>query len=353
LHKHAKDYCNHISHLEDLIKALKIFFVYLIFFFCVGCGPQEVKLIKETRFLMGTLFDITVLHTDVDKARKGIDKAFDEIQRIEGFTSKYILKSEIARINQNAGKSTFTASSELYSLLRKSIQYSEFTEGAFDVTIGTVQNLWNFENEKGTAPSPQTLLPLLPLVNYKNILLEKNFVKLKHKGMKLDLGAVAKGYAIDKGIEILKKYDINNAILNGGGDLKSIGEKSSGVPWKIGIRHPRKPASIIASLNGKNNAMATSGDYQKYFIQNGIRYHHILNPATGMQAQGLQSVTIIAKEAVLADAMATAVFVMGAERGMKFIEEQNRLEGVLITAEGKNLISSGIDNGEIDIHDDN
>ncbi len=336
-----------------MIRNLKTFLIYLIFFFSVGCDSQNVKLIKETRFLMGTLFDITVSHPDVEQARTAIDKAFDEIQRIERLTSNFSSKSEITKINQNAGKQAYPVSSELYTLLQKSIRYSRLANGTFDVTIGAIRDLWKFENEIGTVPEPETIIRLLPLVDFRNISLEENEqVRLKIKGMKLDLGAVAKGYAVDRGIDVLKKYNIYNAILNGGGDLKSIGEKSPGVPWKIGVRHPRKPSDIIASLDGKNNAIATSGDYQKYFVKDGIRYHHILDPATGMQAQGLRSVTIIAKEAMFADAMATAVFVMGAEQGMKFIESQSQLEGVIITEDGKKIVSSDL-KGEIEFHDHN
>ena len=302
---------------------------------------------------MGTLFDITVSHPDVEEARKATDKAFDEIQRIEWLTSNFSSKSEITKINQNAGKLAYPVSKELYILLQKSIQYSQLANGTFDITIGAIQDLWKFENEIGTVPATETIIRLLPLVDFRNILLEENHhARLKIEGMKLDLGAVAKGYAVDRGIDVLKKYNIDNAILNGGGDLKSIGEKSPGVLWKIGVRHPRKPSDVIASLDGKNNAIATSGDYQKYFVKDGIRYHHILNPVTGMQAQGLQSVTIIAKEAMFADAMATAVFVMGAEQGMKFIKSQSQLEGVIITADGKKIVSSGL-KGEIEFHDDN
>jgi len=335
-----------------LNKALKTFLI-VIFLFSVGCDSQDVKLIKETRFLMGTLFDITVSHPDVEKAREAIDKAFDEIQRIERLTSNFSPKSEVTKINQNAGKQAYPVSKELYILLQKSIQYSQLANGTFDITIGAIQEFWKFEDEKGRIPAPKTIMNLLPLVDFRNVSLEENHqVRLKKKGMKLDLGAVAKGYAVDRGIDILKKHNIENAILNGGGDLKSIGEKSPGVPWKIGLRHPRKPSDIIASLDGKNNAIATSGDYQKYFVKDGIRYHHILDPKTGKQAEGLQSVTIIAKEAMLADAMATAVFVMGAEQGMKFVESQSLLEGVIITADGKKRVSNNL-RGEIEFHDHN
>ena len=302
---------------------------------------------------MGTLFDITISHPDEKKAQKAIKKAFDEIQRIEFLASKYISKSEIAKINQSSAENAFRINIEVYELLRKSIHYSQISNGAFDITIGAIQDIWDFDNENHAIPFSETLLRSLPLVDYKNIVLEKNYyVRLKKNGIKLDLGAVAKGYAVDRGIEIIRNEDINNAILNGGGDLKCIGEKSSGSPWKIGVRHPRQPSSIIASLECKNISMATSGDYQKFFIKDGVRYHHLLNPENGMPAQGMQSVTILSKDAVMADAMATAVFVMGAEQGVKFIESQDRLEGILITADEKKIISNGL-KGKITIHDYN
>lgn len=334
-------------------KALIIFLLCWSGLFFFGCKSQEIKLIKETRFLMGTLFDITVSYPDEEKAKKAISKAFDEIQRIEESTSKFIQKSEVAQINQHAGGNAFVASSEVYELLRKSIHYSQLTEGTFDVTIGAIQDLWNFENEKEFIPSSENIARLLPLVDFKNVLLGNNYhVRLIKSGIKLDLGGIAKGYAVDKGIEILRKENINNAILNGGGDLKCIGEKNPGASWKIGVRHPRKPSSIIATLEGKDIAIATSGDYQNYFVKDNVRYHHLLDPATGLQARGLQSVTIISQDAILADAMATAVFIMGPEKGLKFIESQNQIEGFLITDNGEKIISKGL-KGKIEIHENN
>ena len=331
-----------IKHLK------KIFTIFSLYFACgilLGCNSNDVKLIKESRFYMGTLFDITVSHSDAKKASEIIDKVFDEIKRIELLTSKFMPDSELSRINQNASENDYPISEEVYNLLKISIQYSKITKGAFDITIGAIQDLWNFDDEDSQIPSSKSILPLLPLVGFKNIMLKKNFhVRLKKNGMKLDLGAIAKGYAVNQGIEILKNNNINNAILNGGGDLKCIGEKKQGSPWKIGVRHPRKPSSIIATLKGNNQSIATSGDYQNFFVKNKVRYHHLLNPETGWPAIGMQSATIISDDAMLADVMATAVFVMGPERGIAFIESQKHLEGFLIDSNGNKIISTGLKN---------
>ncbi len=331
-----------------------IVLAYWVLLFSYGCNSQEVKLVKETRFLMGTLFDITVSDPDPEKARKAIEEAFNEIHRIEHLASRYIQKSEVAIINRQAGKKSYPVDNEIYELLRKSIHYSQLTKGAFDVTIGAItHDLWKFENEQGMVPSQDSLFRSLRLVNFKNILLkDKYHVMLKEKGMKVDLGAVAKGYAVDRGIEILREENISSAILNGGGDLKAIGVKSPGLPWKVGIRHPRKASDIIISLEAKNIAIATSGDYQKYFIKDDVRYHHLLDPHTGMPARGLQSVTVVAKETILADAMSTAVFVMGPDKGIEFIESQSELEGVLVSSNGEKIISSGLQK-LIEIHENN
>lgn len=341
------------KNFKNFREILKVFLFFWICVFFFGCNSEEVKLVKETRFLMGTLFDITVSHPDVEEAKKAIEKVFEEIRRIELLTSKFNLKSEVSQINQHADDNALAVSSEVYELLRKSIYYSQLTEGAFDVTVGPILDLWDFENEKNVIPSSENLSRQLLLVDFRNVLLGiNNHVNLIKSGMKLDLGGVAKGYAVDRGIEILRKKNINNAILNGGGDLKCIGEKSPGSPWKIGIRHPRNLASVIASIEGKDIAMATSGDYQNYFITNNVRYHHLLDPVTGQPAQGLRSVTIISKDTILADAMATAVFIMGAEKGLKFIESQTQLEGFLINSAGEKFISKGLE-GKIKIHDIN
>ena len=339
--------------IKNLKKNFTPFFLYLACSALLGCNPNNVKLIKESRFYMGTLFDITVLHADARKAEKIIDKVFDEIKRIELMTSKFIPNSEVSKINQSSNENAYPISEEVYNLLKVSVHYSQITRGAFDITIGVIQDLWNFDNEEGQIPSSGTLLPLLSLVGFKNIALKENFhVRLKKKGMKLDLGAIAKGYAVNRGIEILRNNHINNAILNGGGDLKCIGEKKQGSPWEIGVRHPRDPSSIIATLKGNNQAIATSGDYQNYFVKNKVRYHHLLNPETGWPAKGTQSATIISNNAMLADAMATAVFIMGPERGIEFIESQKGLEGFLITSDGDKIISTGLKK-RIQFHENN
>lgn len=341
------------KHFKNFREILNVFLFFWISVFFLGCNSEEVKLVKETRFLMGTLFDVTVSHPNAKEAKIAIEKVFEEIQRIELLTSKFNLKSEVTKINQRAGDNAFAVGNEVYELIRKSIYYSQLTEGAFDITVGAIQDLWDFENEKNVIPSSESLSRLLPLVNFRNVLLGKdNHVNLIKSGIKLDLGGVAKGYAVDRGIEILRKKNIHNAILNGGGDLKCIGEKSPGSPWKIGVRHPRKQASVIASLEGKDIAIATSGDYQNYFITDSVRYHHLLDPVTGRPAQGLQSVTIISKDTILADAMATAVFIMGPEKGLKFIESQKQLEGFLINSDGEKIISSGLE-GKIKFHENN
>ncbi len=299
---------------------------------------------------MGTLVEITVVHPNREEADKTIKSAFDEMERIEGLMSKFIKTSDVHRINENAGKDFVVVADEVYQVIEKSVRYSELSGGAFDITIGAIYSLWKFEG-KDAVPSPDEIRKILPLVDYHNITLGSNRkVKLQKHGMMIDLGGVAKGYAVDKGIEVLKRSGIKNAIINAGGDLRTIGKKDANKSWRIGIQHPRDQTRVLSTLDVEDASIATSGDYQKYLIVDNVRYHHILDPDTGEPARGCQSVTIIANNAITADIVATVVFVEGPHEGMKFIEGLKGIEGIIIPANGKGMISSGL-KGKVKLKD--
>ena len=283
---------------------------------------------------MGTLVEITIRSADKEKAGKAADKAFNEMRRLEQLMSTHIGDSEISRLNANAGGQFVTVSPEVLEVIQRGIHWGKLSNSALDITIGPAASLWRFGEKDSLLPDTTRLKQALPLVNYRNIEIQDSKIRLKQPGMALHLGAIAKGYAVDRAMDVLKRSGIQNAIINAGGDLQALGSREERQLWKIGIQHPRNPEKMIAVFALPGKAVATSGDYQKYFMQNGTRYHHILNPQNGMPARGVISVTIIAESVMDADALATAAFVLGPKKGMELIDSLTGVEGMMISESG-------------------
>lgn len=324
---------------------IKNFFVFAILLIPACTANEHLPYkIKQTRLLMDTFVEITVIHNDKKVAQKAIDAAFDAIKGTENLMSRHMSNSDISLLNQNAGNGFQKIDRDVYEVINRSVYYSKLSRGKFDITVGILMDrLWKFDNKNKALPTDNEIKKLLSLVNYRNIIFKGNdMISLDIKGMMIDVGGIGKGYAVDKGMEALKSMGIQNAVINAGGDLKAIGARESDKPWRIGVQHPRAPSEILGVMEVNDIAIATSGDYQKYFEKNGRRYHHILDPETGCPANGIQSVTITAKDVMDADAIATTVFVIGPEDGMKFIENTKDVEGLIITSEGERIISSGL-----------
>ncbi|MCH8314240.1 MAG: FAD:protein FMN transferase [Nitrospinae bacterium] len=289
---------------------------------------------------MGTLVEITVREPDQEKAQLAISSAFDEMRRLEKLMSTHLADSEISRLNAIAGgKSSLAVSPEVLEVILRGIHWGNKSGGALDISIGPVSNLWQFDDENPSIPDSQRLAQAVPLVNFREIEINKSNVRLEQPGMSLQLGAIAKGYAVDKAMAVLQNNGIRHALINAGGDLKVMGQRKDGQPWSIGLQHPRQPEKLIASFALSDRAVATSGDYQKYFMKENTRYHHILDPANGMQAKGVISATIVAKTVMDADALATAVFVLGPKKGMALVDSLDGVEGMMVTASGTTLFS--------------
>ena len=309
-------------------------FKIIAFFLWMGfvlnaCDVAEDQPTRRTQFIMGTLVEITVSHSDADVIQAVTTQAFDEMQRIEQLMSTYIPDSEISRINRAAGKEAIPVSREVEEVIREGIYWSEQSSGAFDITVEPLVHLWDFNGEKEVIPNENTLRKTASLVNYKDIEVKDHTVRLKRRGMAINVGGLAKGYAVDRAISILRGK-VKNGIINAGGDLFAFGQKTKQTPWNIGLQHPRKPQELLASFAVKNQAIATSGDYQRYFIKDGLRYHHIFDPQTGQPARLMISATIITTEVMDADAMATAVFVMGPEKGIEWIDSIENAEAMVV-----------------------
>ena len=318
-------------------------------FILSACSPQKEKVYRKSKVLMDTLITISVVSGSGDKAEKAIEMAFSEIEKLDRLLNFFSDSSEVSEINRNAGLKAVVVSPETFEVLEKAVYASGKTNGAFDVTIGSVTAMWDFH--KRTKPEDKKIKERLPLVNYKNIILNKksSSVYLKKKGMLIDLGGIAKGYAADKAVDVLKKEGIKSGLVSISGDIKAFGLKPDLKPWKIGIKNPRAiplnpplvkegeegfSDEIMATIELTDMAISTSGDYERYFIIDGKRYHHILNPKTGYPVDECRSVSIIAKDGAVTDPFSTGIFILGAEKGIKLLEEME-IDGIIVDKNGK------------------
>jgi thiamine biosynthesis lipoprotein len=278
--------------------------------------------------------EITVSHDDEKAAREAMELAFAEFERIDGLLSSYRPESDVSRLNE-AGTGGSVLDAETVALLDAARRISELSGGAFDVTVGPFLSLWRLE-EGGRLPSADELSAAAELVDYRFLEIDAGLSRVTPAlaGMRVDLGAIGKGYAVDRAAGILRSAGIASAIIDAGGDIRLVGGKPGRGSWRIGIRHPREPGKLLLSLDLADRAVVTSGDYERFFTVNGVRYHHLLDPKTGLPARGCQSVTVIAGSTAEADALATAAFVMGAAKGLAFLREIEGVEGIIVDAEG-------------------
>jgi thiamine biosynthesis lipoprotein len=291
---------------------------------------------------MGTVIEITLFGDHEEKANKAALQAFQEIKRIETLMSPWLDSSDVTRINRSAGVEWVQVSQETAEVIKKAKEISELSEGGFDITIGPLTELWRKAREKKIPPSVEEVKGKLDLINFKNIEMgQGGKVFLKKKGVAIDLGGIAKGYGVDRAFEILRSLGYKNLIVNAGGDLR-VGGLKNNQPWTIGIQNPRESQKILARISVSDLAIATSGDYEKFFIYEGKRYHHIFDPRDGFPAEGCQSVTIVTKDCVTADALATAVFVLGPEKGYSLCQKIDGVQYIIVDKGGKIILSSNL-----------
>jgi thiamine biosynthesis lipoprotein len=315
----------------------------LLFIMMSLSGCKQETLVKKARPLMGTTIEIIVADSgkserDVNAA---IEKAFSEIKRIEGLISKFDFQSDISRINILGCIQPTEVNPETLNLLESSIAISELTSGAFDITVCPLTELWGFEDTPGKdVPSALELSRTLKKVGYENIKLdrEKSTVSLARPEMSLDLGAIGKGYAVDSAVAVLRQEGIKSALINAGGDIYCLGRRNKNKKWEIAIRHPRKQEGVLALLKLENQAVATSGDYERYFMIEGERYSHVIDPRTGQPcAAAPASVTVLTDSCFAADALATSVLVLGGTKGIDLINHIENTEAVAVDADSDNF----------------
>ena len=288
---------------------------------------SKIQEYSETRLLMGTTVSVTFFDTDQEHASRAMDHAFAAMEAVGVDMDKHTNDSELSRLNRLG---SMDVSPELLLNIKKALYYSNISDGAFDITIEPVLRMWDRVKETQKMPTPEEINDSLQHVGWWKVNISENTVTLQD-GMAIDLGGIAKGYAVDKGIESLQKDGINDAIINAGGNMRTMGSKL-GEPWTIALQNPRNSSDYITLIEVYNASISTSGDYERYFFLNQTKVIHIADPRTGMSAQGVISVTIVTSRGSLdSDALSTAVFVLGEEKGMQLIDSLDDVSGLIIT----------------------
>lgn len=304
----------------------------------VGCQKAAPVTYSRDIFAMDTYINCKIVSGDPILAEAGLNKVEEAFLEIDRLTNRFDSNSEVSLINTNAGISPVKVSEDVFKMIETSIKWSDKTDGAFNILIGSVMNLWGFGTENPAVPTAAELEQALNNTDYRQIVCdaEQTTVYLPEQGMVIDLGGIAKGYATDKAVTALRELNIDNAIINAGGNVYVLGSKAEGVPWKIGVQDPRDPQGIKAVLTAADCALVSSGDYQRYFEADGIRYHHILDPATGYPARRSTGSTVIMKSAAEADILSTAIFVKGPMEGIELAEELSQVDAAMvIVADGE------------------
>jgi len=290
-------------------------------------------LFKRVLKLMGNRFEITVAARDESWAHKQITTAIDEIRRIEKLFTTFSDDSQTNQINANAGIAPVKVDKEVFDLIQRAKKISELTQGAFDITYGSVdRRLWNFDTSMTSLPDAHTAKQMVRLINYKNVVLDEKYctVFLREKGMRIGFGGIGKGYAAEMAKRLLQQQGVTSGVVNAAGDLTAWGCQPNGNPWTIGIADPNARHTAFSHLTLTNAAVATSGNYEKYVTINGKKYSHTIDPKTGLPVSGIKSVTIICPNAEIADAMTTPVMIMGIKTGLSLINQMKDIACIII-----------------------
>lgn len=290
---------------------------------------------------MGTRVSVELWSENQKTANNCSDRVFKEMHRIDALMSPYKASSELSSINQKASHEAVPVSAELFNLIQQSIHYSELSSGAFDITFASIGLQYDYRMK--VKPDLHTINQQLETINYKNLILKERTVQFAKPGMSIDLGGIAKGYAVDQAIYILQQCGIQQALVSAGGDSRILGDKR-GRPWMIGIQHPRKKQAMALSIPLTDTAISTSGDYERFFLSNNERIHHIINPQTGTSAKKSWSATVIGPDATSTDVLSTTVFILGTEKGLKLINAMDDIDAIIIDSNGVVHYSSGLEN---------
>jgi len=290
---------------------------------------------------MGTEVTVYLWHDDNEAGQDAVNAVFVEVARIDKLMSTYIENSEMSAINREAANGPVEVSEELFTLILRSLDISVLTRGAFDITYDSVGQHYDFR--EGRRPDEETISEELPRLDYRFVEpnQDRGTIHFAQEGVRINLGGIAKGYTVERGIDVLRQHGVAHARVTAGGDSRLLGDRR-GQPWMVGVQNPRDSDQVAVTIPLENEAISTSGDYERFFEEDGERYHHIIEPATGQPAGEVRSTTIIGPDAVLTDALSTSVFVMGVDQGLRLIATLPDYEGIVIDAEGQMFYSDGL-----------
>ncbi len=308
-------------------------------------AEDKLQIFKHVTRLMGNRFEFSVIVDSSAVATHVIDKAINEIRRIEKLLTTFDETSQTNQINKNAGIAPVKVDEEVFELIKRSLVISRITQGAFDITYGSAdKRLWNFDQTITSLPDKKSAKEFVTLINYKNVILDETqrTVFLKNAGMRIGFGGIGKGYAAERAKAILIQQGIKSGIVNAAGDLTTWGYQPDGKPWTIGIADPNTSKTAFSYFNITNTSIATSGNYEKFIVIDGKKYSHTIDPKTGLPVQGIKSVTIVSTNAELADAMATPIMIMGVEIGLDLINQINGIGCIIIDDHDKIYTSKNI-----------
>ena len=303
--------------------------------------PARAGWVGEAIDLMGTRVSVELWADEDARGRELVNEVIREYRRVDDAMSTYKPDSEISRVNASAAERPIVISDELFGLVERSLELSVASGGAFDITYDSVGYLYDFRARQ--RPTDEQIKERLQAVDYRHIVLdrERRTIFFKTAGVRINLGGIAKGWVVERAAAMLRARGVEHALLNAGGDTRVVGDRR-GQPWIVGIRHPRVSDEVVTRLPLVDEAISTSGDYERYFEENGRRYHHILNPATGRPTEGVLTVTVIGPDGTLTDGLDTAIFVLGVEEGLELIEAYPDYETIIVDAAGKVSYSKGL-----------
>lgn len=303
--------------------------------------PAHAEWVSREEAIMGTRVAVELWSQDRAQGQALIERVMDEMHRVDALMSTYKPTSQVSLINERAAREAVTVDADLFGLLETALSYSRLTDGAFDITYASVGYLYDYRRR--IKPTDEALAAALPAVDYRHVLLDPaaHSVRFARAGVRIDLGGIAKGWAVDRGIELLRAASVEHAFVTAGGDTRIIGDRF-GQPWMVGIRDPREADKVVVRIPLVDAALSTSGDYERFFEADGMRYHHILSPATGRPASAVRSVTIIGPTATRTDGLSKTIFVLGIERGMQILDRAGDVDAIAIDKEGKIYYSKGL-----------
>jgi thiamine biosynthesis lipoprotein len=312
--------------------------------------PAQGRWMAREEAIMGTAIRVELWHADPALGEAALDCAMREMHRIDRAMSPFKPDSELSRLNHGAAKAPVPVSREMFELIERSIEFSELSGGAFDITFASVGSMFDYRN--GIKPAADEIAVALPAVDYRHLRLDhrERTIRFAHEKVKIDLGGIAKGHAVDNCIALLKSRGVAQALVMAGGDSRVLGDKR-GRPWVIGVQDPRRKNALVARIPLVDAAISTSGDYERYFEADGVRYHHILDPKTGGSATGARSVTIIGPDATTTEGISKSVFVKGPEHGIRFVESLPGIDAVIVDGQGRMHYTAGLHRESTAIHD--